>query len=98
MGYQNIHGLHDNLGCKASKLETELKNDIEIWSEIWGCTCNLKFDDYLFETIEPHKHVGVKKGRKSGGFIILVRKHLENNFKITKKSNHFIWIELSKNS
>ena len=49
VGYQNIHGLHDNFGCKASKLEICLKNDIEIWSEIWGCECKLKFDEYLLE-------------------------------------------------
>ena len=60
VGYQNIHGLHDNLGCKASKLETSLKNDIEICSEIWGCECNLAFDDYLIEIIEPQKHEGGK--------------------------------------
>ena len=97
VGYQNIHGLHDNTGCKARSLENELKNDIEIWSEVWGCECELEFDDYLFESIEPQKHFGVTKGRKSGGFIILAKKHLEKNFKIAKKSNNFVWIELSKN-
>ena len=58
VGYQNIHGLHDSLGCKSRKLENELKNDIEIWSEVWGCECKLKFDDYEFEIIEPQKHTG----------------------------------------
>ena len=43
VGYQNIHGLHTTeQDAKASKLENELKNDIEIWSEIWGCECELK--------------------------------------------------------
>ena len=92
VGYQNIHGLHDNLGCKASKIETSLKNDIEIFSEIWGCDCNLVFDDYLIEIIEPQKHEGVKKGRKSGGFLILIQKKMENKFKTAKKSNIFVWI------
>ena len=96
VGYQNIHGLHDDAGCKASKLENELKNDIEIWSEIWGCECELSFNNYSYDTIKPQKHAGVTKGRKSGGFIILVRKEIENKFKIVKKSNNFVWIELSK--
>ena len=42
------------------------------------------------------KHAGATKGRKSGGFIILVRKEIENIFKIVKNSNNFVWIELSK--
>ena len=46
--------------------------------------------------IKPQKHAGVTKGRKSGGFVILVRKELENKLKIVKKSNNFVWIELSK--
>ena len=25
VGYQNIHGLHDKIGCKAGRLENELK-------------------------------------------------------------------------
>ena len=65
VGYQNIHGLHDSIGCKASRLENELKNDIEIWSEVWGCECELKFANYDFEIIKPQKHAGIKKGRKS---------------------------------
>ena len=96
VGYQNIHGLHDSIGCKASRLENELKNDIEIWSEIWGCECELEFNNYDFELIEPQKHIGVKKGRKSGGFIILTKKTLKHNFKFTKESNNFVWIEVSK--
>ena len=96
VGYQNIHGLHDSIGCKAIRLENELKCDIEIWSEIWGGECKLEFNDYLVETIEPQKHSGVTKGRKSGGFIILVKKNLYKNYKIVKKSNNFVWIELSK--
>ena len=97
MGYQNIHGLHDAVGCKASRLESQLKNDIEMLSEIWGCECKLSFDDYLIEKVEPQKHPGVNKGRKSGGFLILIRKNLKNKYKITKKSNNFVWIEFSKN-
>ena len=90
--------MHDNLGCKAKRLENELKHDIEIWSEVWGCDCTLKFENYAFEIVEPQKHIGVKKGRKSGGFIILMKKYLNNKLvKFVKKSNNFIWIEISKN-
>ena len=96
VGFQNIHGLHGPLGCKASDLERELKNDIEIWCEVWGCECELEFEDYTFEIIEPQKHLGVTKGRKSGGFIIFTKHHMEKMFKIVKKSNNFIWIEVSK--
>ena len=95
-GYQNIHGSHEGTRSKTSKLENELKNDIEIWNEIWGSKCELKFDNYFYDTIKPQKHAGVTKGRKSGGIIILVRKELENKLKIVKKSNNFVWIELSK--
>ena len=87
VGYQSIDGLHDSTGCKAARLENESKCDIEIWSEIWRCECKFEYNDYLVETIEPQKHSGVTKGRKSGGFIV---------YKIVKKSNNFVWIELSK--
>ena len=93
--FQNIHGLHGSLGCE---LEKELKNDIEIWCEVWGCECKLEFDNYLFEIMEPQKHCGVTKGRKSGGFIILAKNYMEKMFKIIKKSNNFVWIEASKNA
>ena len=64
IGYQNIHGLHDSLGsCKAKHLEIDLSNDIEILTEIWGCECELKFDDYTIEIIKPQKHIGITKGR-----------------------------------
>ena len=96
VGFQNIHGLHDNLGCKAKRLEDGLRNDIEIWCEVWGCECELNFENYLIEIVEPQKHMGVKKGRKSGGFIILMKKYLNKMVKFVKKSNNFVWIEVSK--
>ena len=61
VGYQNIHEVHDGTGCKASRLENDLKNDIEFWSKIWDCECELKYDNCLYETIEPQKHDGVTK-------------------------------------
>ena len=97
VGYHNIHGLHDQLGCKAKILEKDLKHDIEIWSEVWGCEHILEFENYELDIIEPQKHAGVKKGRKSGGFIILIKKDIEKNMiKFAKKSNNFVWIEVSK--
>ena len=97
VGYQNIHGLHDNLGCKAKRLEKDLKHDIEIWSEVWGCDCTLNFEDYTSKIIEPQKHIGIKKGRKSGGFIILIKKYLTKMVNFIKLSNNFVWLEVSKN-
>ena len=97
VGYQNIHGLHDQLGCKAERLENELKHDIEILSEVWGCNCILTFENYKFDIIEPQKHVGVKKGRKSGGFIILTKNNIDKKMiKFIKRSNNFVWIEVYK--
>ena len=97
IGFQNIHGLHGARGCKAIDLEKDLTNDIEIWCEIWGCDCELSFDEYNLETIRPQKHLGVTKGRKSGGFIILTKKGIDKMFTIVKKSNNFVWIKISKN-
>ena len=59
----------------------------------------MNFGDYEFETVEPQKHAGVKKkGRKSGGFIILIKKNIDRKFiKFAKISNNFVWIEVSKN-
>ena len=64
---------------------------------MWGCSCALKFNDYESYTIEPQKHAGVNKGRKSGGFIILIKKDIDKKMiKFAKKSNNFVWIEVSK--
>ena len=38
----------------------------------------------------------VKKGRKSGGFIILLRNYLSKDVKIVKTSNNFVWMEVNK--
>ena len=98
VGYQNIHGLHDQMGCKAKRLEDELRHDVEIWSEVWGCNCTLNFEQYDFEIVEPQKHAWVKKGRKSGGFNILIKKDIDRKqIVFRKKSNYFVWIEVSKN-
>ena len=48
VGYQNIHGLHDKIGCKVERLEIDLKHDIEIWTETWGCNCTFEFEGYNF--------------------------------------------------
>ena len=98
VGFQNVHGLHDHLGCKAERLENELKCDIEIWCETWGCNCALDFNDYETFTVEPQKHAGIRKGRKSGGFIILTKKNIDKKMiNFAKISNNFVWVEVSKN-
>ena len=96
IGFQNIEGLHNGMGCKINEIKAELCNDIEILVEVWGCNCDISFDDYIPHHIPPQKHQGVKKGRKSGGFYILVKKYLSKNFKILKQSNNFVWIEIDK--
>ena len=97
VGFQNVHGLHDHLGCKSNRLENELKHDIEIWCETWGCNCDLNFNDYEKYSVEPQKHTGVRKGRKSGGFVILIKKNIDKKMiKFVKTTNNFVWIEVSK--
>ena len=48
--------------------------------------------------MEPEKHEGVKKGRKSGGFVILLKKHMSfgKDILIRKTSNNFVWLEINK--
>ena len=70
VGFQNLHGLHDCLGCKANRLESKLENGIEIWCEVWGCECNSNFENYDHLIIQPQKHIGINKGRKSGQFYL----------------------------
>ena len=97
IGFQNIEGLHDGVGCKINEIKPQLSNDIEILAETWGCNCEVSFDDYIPHYVSPQKHHGVKKGRRSGGFLLLLKKYLSKNFKILKSSNNFIWIEINKN-
>ena len=97
IGYQNIQGLHNQNGCKLTHLTQNLKDDIEIWSETWACKCEISAEGYeVLAKVEPHKKLGVKKGRKSGGIIILVKKYLFKQMKVLKKSDHFIWLELDR--
>ena len=95
--FQNIDGMHDALGCKADEIAGNLSSDIEIFTEVWGCKCELYFENYTLSQVAPQKHLGVKKGRKSGGFLILIKKDLEK-VKILKKSDNFIWMEVEKNT
>ena len=96
VGFQNIHGMHHVSGCKLREVGNELTHDIEILGETWGCKCELEFENYFYESVQPQKHIGVKKGRDSGGFIVLFKNYLEKNVKIVKKSNNFIWIEVNR--
>jgi exonuclease III len=98
IGYKNIQGLHNKNGCKIGECSKEFFNEIEIISETWGCNCDKKFDGYeLIAESEPQKNPGVKKGRKSGGIIVLCKQGLQNIIKVLKISKNFIWVEISKN-
>ena len=50
----------------------------------------------MHNLVKPQKHTGVKKGRKSGLFLILYKNYLANNIKILESSNNFVWIEIDK--
>ena len=96
-GYNNVQGLHDKNGCKIPEITKDFTNDIEIISETWGCNCEKHFPGYtIIAEQEPVKHAGVKKGRKSGGIIVLGKPDLVKNTKVLKISKHFIWCEISK--
>ena len=98
VAFQNIGGMHDVIGCKADEISRNLSSDIEIIAEVWGCNCELHFEDYTPFHVPPQKHLGVKKGRKSGGFFILIKNNLEKKVKVLKKSNNFVWIEVEKST
>ena len=99
IGFQNIEGLHNVGGCKLNEIKGGLSHDIEILCEVWGCDCEKSFIDvnYLHTIVNPQKHAGVKKGRKSGGFIVLYKNYLIKFLKILECSNHCVWIEVDKN-
>ena len=98
VGYNNILGLHDKNGCKIPEITKDFTNDIEIISETWGCNCKINFAGYnIIAQQEPVKHAGVKKGRKSGGIIVLGKKGWDKCIKVLQISEHFIWCEVSKN-
>ena len=97
VGYNNIQGLHDKNGCKIPEITKDLTNDIEILSETWGCNCEKNFAGYsIIAQQEPVKHAGVKKGRKSGGIIVLGKKGWDKCTKVLKISENFIWCEVDK--
>ena len=98
IGFQNIEGLHNVGGCKLNEIEEGLLHDIEILCEVWGCDCEKSFIDvnYKHTIVNPQKHAGIRKGRKSGGFIVLYKNYLLKNLKILECSNHCVWIEVDK--
>ena len=98
VGFQNIEGLHNGSGCKLSYIKDTLFSDIEILCEVWGCDCDKNVNDinYMHNLVKSQKHTGVKKGRKSGGFLILYKNYLAKNIKILESSNNFVWIEIDK--
>ena len=96
VGFRNIKGLHDDSVCKINEIKRDLSDDIEILVETWGCKCKLEFEDYFLEYVSPQKHMGVKKGRNSGGFIVLFKNYLAKNVKIIKKSIFVLQILMKK--
>ena len=96
VSYINIHGLHNNLGCKIPNLSSFLINDINVLSETW--TCNHKKDIPNFEHIEllPNKLTSKAKGRSSGGLIIYYKTYLQQHIKVIRKAKSHIWLEISK--
>ena len=96
VGFHNIQGARSSTGCKMNGINDDIFNNIEILTETWGCNCELVFRNYTVHKVSPQKHYGVKKGRKSGGFIILLRNYLSKNVKIVKTTNNFAWMEVNK--
>ena len=82
IGFHNIQGMHEKNGCKISDIREELSNDIEILVETWGCKCDLFFENYTLDYVSPHKRVGVKKGRASCGFMVLIKNIFSKRVKI----------------
>ena len=85
VGFHNIQGMHDNNTCKINEITEELSNDIEILAETWGCKCELNFENYTFDHVTSQKRAGIKKGRASGGFIVLFKNYLSKKVNIIKK-------------
>ena len=63
-----------------------------------GCNCEKVFEGYeILAQVEPQKRVETKKGRKSGGLLIIGKKYLKKFVHTIKINNSYIWIEISKN-
>ena len=74
IGYQNIEGIHSqNFACKLPYLQSKLIHDIEVLSEAWGaCNHSKDIPGYkIVDQIDPSKKSNIKKGRSSGGLLIL---------------------------
>ena len=99
IGYQNIEGQHNLLGCKLGG-QIELFNGIEILAETWSECENCKkiaIENYdLVKSIDPLKIQG-RKGRKSGGIHIYCKSFLKPHLKIIKAAKHYIWFGVDKN-
>ncbi len=101
VGYQNVEGLHNStLGCKIGE-HIDLMNDIEFLSETWNeCdACKKSINNIegytLIKSIEPLKKG--KKGRKSGGILVLCKSIFTPSIKLIKFTNNYAWLELNKN-
>ena len=48
-------------------------------------------------SLHRKKNPGIKKGRKSGGMIVLCKSGLIRNIKVLKVTKNFVWLEVCKN-
>ncbi len=98
IGYQNIEGIHNaTFGCKIPYLQNEFIHDIEVISETWGtCDHEKSISGYKFFIVDPHKDKKIKKGRSSGGIIVYYKERLHPHIKRLGTTDHYTWIELSK--
>ena len=73
-------------------------HDIEIFSEVWGgCDHDKQVNGYNLIEINAQKHAGIKKGRKSGGFLTYIKKQFFTNMKVLKSTPYYVWLDIDKN-
>ena len=96
IAHRNIQGLHRCGECKIAEYSKECLSDIEILTETWGCDCPKDFEGYaLLAELKPQKQLGVKKGRKSGGVLVLAKSHLKKHVKV-KILENFVCVEIDR--
>ena len=57
---------------------------------------NKQIDGYSLIEINTQKHAGVKKGRKSGGFLIYIKKQFCKSIKLLKSTPFYVWLDIDK--
>ena len=99
IAYFNLEGIHDRLfQCKLEYIKNKFMHDIEIFSEVWGaCPHNKEVEGYTLIEVKAQKHLGIKKGRMSGGFLIYIKKQFFSNVKAIKVTPYYVWLDIDKN-